>query len=602
MNPNSNHRKSEDILLYFLILLPVTWLALKLAPVLVDGMNLESLLDGLNNILANPMRLIWTDNSLRFLLLFVGTYTVGYLAYVTSRRNTMPQKEYGSAQWGEVRKINARYAQKPADQNLIFTEHLRLGLNSHKHRRNLNVLVIGGSGAGKTRFYAMPNLMQCNTSFVITDPKGELLRSTGWLMWKNGYQVKVLDLINMPASHGYNPFEYIQSDNDVLKLVTNLIKNTTPKHASSSDPFWEKSETALLQALILYLYHEAAPEEQNFGMVMKFLRHMEIRENDPNFKNAVDKMFDVLENKDPDHVALKQYRIYKMAAGKTAKSILISAGVRLAAFNLEQVVKLTQVDEMDIHSIGEEPTALYCCIPDSDTSFNFIVGMLYSQIFQTLYNLADREYGGRLPVHTHFLMDEFANVALPDDFEKLLATMRSREISVSIILQNLAQLKALFKDTWESIAGNCDTLLYLGGNEVSTHEYIVKMLGKSTIDTTTHGRSHGRNGNYSDNFQQTGRELMTVDEVRMLDNRYAMVFLRGERAVLDLKTDLTKHPNAKRTTAAGGQPYDHAEADFGSCSIDIDLSRMDDYALYDLEDEEDRSQLIPDEEIEEEME
>lgn len=599
MNPVGNHRRSEDIFLFFLILLPVAWLALKLAPVLVDGMDLEGLLNGLNDMLENPIQIVWMDNSPRLLLLFVGSYTVGYLAYVTSRRNTMPQKEYGSARWGDVRKINARYSQKPADQNLIFTEHLRLGLDSHRHRRNLNVLVIGGSGAGKTRFYAMPNLMQCNTSFVITDPKGELLRSTGRLMWEKGYQVKVLDLINMPASHGYNPFEYIETDNDVLKLVTNLIKNTTPKHASTNDPFWEKSETALLQALILYLFHEAAPEEQNFGMVMKFLRHMEIREDDTNFKNAVDKMFDVLANKDPDHVALRQYRIYKMAAGKTAKSILISAGVRLAAFNLEQVVKLTQVDEMDIRSIGEVPTALYCCIPDSDTSFNFIVGMLYSQIFQTLYKLADREYGGRLPIHTHFLMDEFANVALPDDFEKLLATMRSREISVSIILQNLAQLKALFKDSWESIVGNCDTLLYLGGNEVSTHEYIVKMLGKSTIDTTTHGRSHGRNGNYSDNFQQTGRELMTVDEVRMLDNRYAMVFLRGERAVLDLKTDLVRHPNAKRTTAAGGQPYDHASTESGSCSIDIDLSRMDDYGLYDLEDEEDRNSLIPEEENEE---
>lgn len=310
--------------MYFLILLLVTWLALMLAPIMVDGMNLESLLDGLNSILANPMQIVWTDNSLRILLLFVGTYTVGYLAYVTSRRNTMPQKEYGSAQWGDVHKINTKYAQKPANQNLIFTEHLRLGLNSHKHRRNLNVLVIGGSGAGKTRFYAMPNLMQCNTSFVLTDPKGELLRSTGRLMWEKGYQVKVLDLINMPASHGYNPFEYIQSDNDVLKLVTNLIKNTTPKHASSNDPFWEKSETALLQALILYLYHEAAPEEQNFGMVLKFLRHMEIRENDPNFKNAVDNMFEVLENKDPDHVALKQYRIYKMAAGVVCSKRLLN--------------------------------------------------------------------------------------------------------------------------------------------------------------------------------------------------------------------------------------------------------------------------------------
>ena len=596
--PANQNRKTESILLFFVLLVPVIWLALKLAPLFEVKPTLETLATGFNAMLENPLEIVWTEQSPRWLLMCVGGYAVGYLAYVTSRRNTLPQKEYGSAQWGDARKINARYSQSPAKDNLLFSEHLRLGLDSHKHRRNLNVLVIGGSGAGKTRYFAMPNLMQCNTSYVVTDPKGELCRSTGNLMREKGYDVKVLDLIDMPKSHGYNPFMYIESDNDVLKLVTNLIRNTTPKTAKGGDPFWEKSETALLQALILYLWHEAPVEEQNFGTVMTMLRHMEVREDDETYENPIDILFDMLSHKDPEHVALKQYRVYKMAAGKTAKSILVSVGVRLAAFNLEQVVRLTQVDEMDIASIGETPTVLYCCIPDCDTSFNFIVGMLYSQIFQILYSLADRKYGGRLPIHTHFLMDEFANVALPDDFEKLLATMRSREISVSIILQNLAQLKALFKDTWESIVGNCDSLVYLGGNEVSTHEYIVKMLGKSTIDTTTHGLSRGRNGNYSDNYQQTGRELLTIDEVRMLDNRLALVFIRGERAVMDEKTDLNKHPNAKYTTAQGGKPFLHGLAREGVCSIEVDLSREEDFALLDGEDDEDMIEFLPDDEDE----
>ena len=424
-------------------------------------------------------------------------------------------------------------------------------------------------------------ILQGNTSFVVTDPKGELARDTGNLMKELGYDVKVIDLINMNNSFGYNPLQYITSDNDVLRLVTNLIRNTTPKNASNSDPFWEKSETALLQALILYLVHEAPEEERNFGMVMEMLQAAEVREEEEDFKSDLDYLFEDLAMRNPDHIAVKQYGIFKMAAGKTAKSILVSVGVRLATFNLSDVVRMTNVDEMDIPSIGERKTIVYCCIPDNDSSFNYLIGMFYTQVFQQLYLSADRKHHGRLPVHVHFVLDEFANIALPDDFEKLLATMRSREISVSIIIQNMAQLKALFKDNWESLVGNCDSFLYLGGNEQSTHEYVSKLMGKGTIDTTTHGLNKGKNGSYSDNYQQTGRELLTADEVRMLDNRYALLFVRGERPMVDEKYNLLRHPNIVRTPDGKGQPFFQDGLDRLPDDVLFDPGRPEDFILLD---------------------
>ena len=530
------------LILMGLGLIPVAWLALVTAPVIAEDIGLSGLLEGLNSAMAEPLHIQWVENTPKLLFMFCGTYAVCVMAWVASQRRVKPLEEYGSARWGDLKQVNRQYADKTPEANILLTDHVRLGLDSHSHRRNLNVLIVGGSGAGKTRFYAKPNVLQGNTSFIITDPKGELCRDTGGLMKHLGYDVKVIDLINMNQSWCYNPLEYIQSDNDVLRLVTNLIKNTTPKNASNNDPFWEKSETALLQALILFLIHEAPKDERNFGMVMEMLQAADVKEEDEQYQSDLDILFNRLEMRDPDHIAVKQYRIFKMAAGKTAKSILVSVGVRLATFNLSQVTRMTNFDEMDIPSIGEKKTVVYCCIPDNDASFNYLIGMFYTQTFQQLYLLADRKHGGRLPVHVHFLLDEFANVALPDDFEKLLATMRSREISVSIIIQNMAQLKALFKDSWESLVGNCDTFIYLGGNEQSTHEYVSKLMGKGTIDTTTHGLNKGKNGSYSDNYQQTGRELLTPDEVRMLDNRYALLFIRGERPIVDEKYDLMKHP------------------------------------------------------------
>ncbi len=423
------------------------------------------------------------------------------------------------------------------------------------------MLVVGGSGSGKTRFYAKPNVMQANTSFVVLDPKGEILRDTGSLLKAKGYEIKVLDLINMQLSHCYNPFAYLQDDKDVLKLVTNLIRNTTPKGSNTNDPFWERSETALLEALTLYLLYEAPPEEQNFPMVMELIAAAEIREDDETYQSPLDELFERLEMREPEHLAVKQYNIFKLAAGKTAKSILISLGVRLEKFNLASIAGITSTDELELPFMGECKTALFAVIPDNDSSFNFIVGMLYTQLFQQLYFLADNVYGGRLPIHVHFVMDEFSNVALPDEFDKLLSTVRSREISVSIVLQNLAQLKALFKDSWESIVGNCDEFLYLGGNEQSTHKYVSELLGKETIDVNSYGQSRGRNGSYSTNYQLSGRELLTPDEVRMLDNRYALLFIRSERAVLDDKYDIFKHPNLKLTVDGGGEPYRHGGAE-----------------------------------------
>lgn len=513
----------------------------------------------LNEALNHPFQIQWTDSTLKTIDIFLIIYVLGVGMYLSSAKNYRRTEEYGSAKWANPNTVCKKYANKDYFSNKIFSQNVRMGLDGKKHRRNLNTVVIGGSGAGKTRFYAKPNIMQCNTSFVVLDPKGEIIRSVGHLLEDNGYVIKVIDLIDMSKSLGYNPFHYIQSDKDVLKLITNLIRNTTPKGSSTNDPFWEKSETALLEALMLYLYHYAPEDEQNFTMVMEMLNYAEVKEDEEDYESPLDELFKRLEMIDSNSLALKQYKIYKQAAGKTAKSILISVGVRLAAFNLEELASLTKYDEMELEQIGERKTALFAIIPDNDSTFNFVVGMLYTQLFQMLYYQADYVHGGELPVPVHFLMDEFANVALPDEFDKLLSTMRSRQIFVSIILQNLAQIKALYKDSWESILGNCDETYYLGGNEQSTHKYISELLGKETLDTNTYGKSEGRSGNYSTNYQQTGRELLTADEVRLLDNNYGLLFIKGERPVKDKKYDLLKHPNIKQTLDGGCEPYIHGQ-------------------------------------------
>lgn len=539
------------------MLIPAIWIALLIAPYMDEG--LIHAIPYLSEALNHPFSIQWTDSTLKTIGIFLVIYVLGVGMYLSSAKNYRRTEEYGSAKWANPITVCKKYANKDYFANKVFSQNVRMGLDGKKHRRNLNTVVIGGSGAGKTRFYAKPNIMQCNTSFVVLDPKGEIIRSVGHLLEENCYVIKVIDLIDMSKSLGYNPFHYIQSDKDVLKLITNLIRNTTPKGSSTNDPFWEKSETALLEALMLYLYHYAPEDEQNFTMVMEMLNYAEVKEDEEDYESPLDELFKRLEMIDSNSLALKQYKIYKQAAGKTAKSILISVGVRLAAFNLEELASLTKYDEMELEQIGERKTALFAIIPDNDSTFNFVVGMLYTQLFQMLYYQADYVHGGELPVPVHFLMDEFANVALPDEFDKLLSTMRSRQIFVSIILQNLAQIKALYKDSWESILGNCDETYYLGGNEQSTHKYISELLGKETLDTNTYGKSEGRSGNYSTNYQQTGRELLTADEVRLLDNNYGLLFIKGERPVKDKKYDLLKHPNIKQTLDGGCEPYIHGQ-------------------------------------------
>ncbi len=532
----------------------VFWFALMIAPTLGGGIS--SMIPKLGKALANPFYLVWSDNTLPTILVFTVLYGFALLIYHYTKPNYRRREEHGSAKWGDAKEINKKYHQEPRENNKIMSQSLSIGYNAKAHRRNFNTMVVGGSGAGKTRFYAKPNLMQANTSFVCLDPKGELLRDTGGLLKAKGYKIRVLDLINMERSDCYNPFRYIESDNDVQRLVTNLFKSTTPKGSQSNDPFWDTAASMLLLSLIFYLHYEAPPEEQNFAMVMELLRNADIDEENEMAGSVLDDLFAKLATDKPGHIANKYYASYRSGTSKTLKSIQITLAARLEKFNLEHLAALTATDELDLQSLGEEKVALFALIPDNDTSFNFLVSILYTQLFQQLFYVADHN-GGALKQHVHFLMDEFANVSLPDDFDKILSVMRSRGISVSIILQNLAQLKALFEKQWESIVGNCDEFVYLGGNEQSTHKYVSELLGKETIDTNSYGRSDGMRGNFSTNFQVSGRELMTADEVRLLDNKYTIVFIRGERPVLDLKYDILSHPNVKLGTDGGAKPYEH---------------------------------------------
>lgn len=549
--------KQVELVFYFVGAVFIAWLSVLVAPCIHEG--LFDAIIYLNEAMNSPFSFELCQDTLKCILISESIYSFSYLAYYYNRKNYRRNEEYGSAKWANNKAVNKKYAEKDYYSNKILSQNVRIGLDGRRHRRNLNTLVIGGSGAGKTRFFGKPNLMQCNTSFVVLDPKGEQLRDVGNLLEKEGYVIKVVDLINMNRSHCYNPFRYIKDDKDVLKLITNLIRNTTPKGSQTNDPFWEKSETALLEALCLYLLHEAPEEEQNFTMVMEMIAAAEVKEDDEEYQSPLDELFERLEIRNPNSLALKQYKIYKQAAGKTAKSILISVGVRLSAFNLESIASLTATDELELDLVGERKTAIFAVIPDNDSTFNFLIGMLYTQLFQMLYYQADIVHGGALPVPVHFLMDEFANVALPDEFDKLLSTMRSRLIFVSIIIQNLAQIKGLYKDSWESIVGNCDTLYYLGGNEQSTHKFMSEYLGKETLDTNTYGKSSGRSGNYSTNYQQAGRELLTPDEVRLLDNDYGLLFIRGERPVFDKKYDILKHPRINETTDGNAKPYLHGK-------------------------------------------
>ena len=559
--------RRANIILAVIGIIPIVWLALLIAPAVSGG--LPEILQKLLTVFNNPFHIEFCEDSMKTVLIFLLCYGMGIGIWLSTRRNYRRREEHGSAVWGNAKAINKKYCQKPITENKTMTQNVSIGLDAKKHRRNLNTLVCGGSGAGKTRFFCKPNAMQCNTSMVILDPKGEIVRDIGGLLEKKGYEVRVLDLINMYKSHCYNPFVYLRNDNDIQRLVTNLFKSTTPKGSQSNDPFWDTAASMLLLALVFYLHYEAPPDEQNFAMVMEMLRAGTIEDEDNPMPSPLDILFSELELNDPDHIALKYYHSYHSGSAKTLKSIQITLAARLEKFNLESLASLTSADELDLASLGEKKVALFALIPDNDTSFNFLVSILYTQLFQQLFYVADHKYGGSLPVPVHFLMDEFANVSLPDDFDKILSVMRSRGVFVSIILQNLAQLKALYEKQWESIVGNCDEFLYLGGNEQSTHKYVSELLGKATIDTNTYGKSSGRSGNYSTNYQISGRELLTPDEVRMLDNRYAILFIRGERPVLDLKYDIFKHKNVALTADGKAGVYKHGEVKSDIATIQV---------------------------------
>ena len=585
-----NDRRA-NIILAVLGIIPVVWFSLLIAPSVKGG--LPEIVSTAVTLFNNPFHIELCEDSVKTVLVLLLAYGMGIGIWLSTQKNYRRREEHGSAKWGNAGAVNKKYHQSPTSNNKLMTQNVSIGLNAKKHRRNLNTLVCGGSGAGKTRFYCKPNLMQANTSFVILDPKGEILRDTGGLLEKKGYEVRVLDLISMELSHCYNPFVYLKSDNDIQRLVTNLFKSTTPKGSQSNDPFWDTSASMLLSALIYYLHYEAPPEEQNFPMVMEMLRYAAIENEEEPEPTALDYLFLELQADHPDHIANKYYKSYHAGSAKTLKSIQITLAARLEKFNLESLASLTSTDELDLPSLGDKKVALFALIPDNDTSFNFLVSILYTQLFQQLFYSADHIHGGCLPVPVHFLMDEFANVSLPDDFDKILSVMRSRGVSVSIILQNLAQLKALFEKQWESIVGNCDEFLYLGGNEQSTHKYVSELLGKETIDTNTFGKSTGRSGNYSTNYQISGRELLTPDEVRMLDNQYAILFIRGERPVMDFKYDILKHPNVALTADGKAEPYQHGEVTASVAVVDyLDINPKeidDDYGetTYELLSDED---------------
>ena len=573
----------------------VLWLAAIAAYAYEDGMNLFQWMGRFSQVLERPFSIGWTPYTLKYMLVGLLLYGCGIALYYSSRENRRPGEEYGSAKWGNPKELNRKYMDhRHKDANIILTQRVRLGMDGYITQRNMNILVIGGSGSGKTRYFCKPGLYSANCSYLVTDPKGELLKAAGGLLLSLGYEVRVFNLIDPEQSDCYNPFVYVREEKDVLSLIDNLIKNTTPRNASSNDPFWEKAEVALDSALMLYLIHEAPQDEQNFETMLYMMNFADVREEDEQYRSPLDMLFRALEEEQPAHVAVKQYKVFKQAAGKTAKSILVTAAVRLAAFNIPQYAAMTSMDEMDFGSLGERKRAIFCVIPVNDSSMNYLVGMLYTQCFQELYRRADLKYNGRLPVPVRVLQDEWANVAQPESYPKILAPCRSYNIGLNIIVQNVQQIKALYEKEHESIIGNCDTLLFLGGgNEPASLEFIVKLLGRETLATRTRGLTKGRNGSSTTNYQQTGRDLMTIDEVRKLDTNKAILFIRGEDPVIDRKYNLKRHPNIKLTLDGKAKPYIHkpqSAPDYALPDLPYAFKSLDDYEFIDTEDTEHESE------------
>ena len=500
-------------------------------------------MNGLNDLFSNPLPSFFPKD---LLIGIAGGVALRLVVYFKAKNAKKFRQgvEYGSARWGNAKDIEP-YVDPVFENNVILTETERLMMSGRpkqpKYARNKNILVIGGSGSGKTRFFVKPNLMQMHSSYVVTDPKGTVLVECGKMLLKNGYKVKVLNTINFKKSMHYNPFAYIRSEKDILKLVNTIILNTKGEGQQSGEDFWVKAEKLYYTALIGYIWYECVEEEQNFTTLLDMINASEAREDDEEFKNPVDLMFDELEEREPDHFAVKQYKKYKLAAGKTAKSILISCGARLAPFDIKELRDLTSYDELELDMLGDEKTALFVIISDTDDTFNFIVSIMYTQLFNLLCDRADDVYNGRLPIHVRCLLDEFANIGQIPKFEKLIATIRSREISASIILQSKSQLKAIYKDNADTIEGNCDTTLFLGGKEKTTLKELAEVLGKETIDLYNTSDTRGASQSYGLNYQKTGKELMSQDEIAVMDGGKCIMQLRGVRPFFSNKFDITKH-------------------------------------------------------------
>ena len=538
--------QTTDLVLALFLYIPVIWAALLIAQSLGGG--LPELLSNLTAALEQPFQIQWTDKSLLSILVGTGAYLMGLCLYASGQGRTRDGEEHGSAAWGSPRQLNAQFRQK---QNKILTRHVRLGLDTHKHRRSLNVLVIGGSGAAKTRGYVKPNILEANSNYVITDPKMEVLTATGGYLKRQGYDIRVLNLVDLSQSDGYNPFRYLRDEKDALKLVNTLIQATTPKGSHESDPFWSKSETALLQAIILMLFQEAPEYEQNFSMVLRVLEYAEVKEDDDEYVSPLDLLFRAMEYENPESVALRQYKVFKQAAGKTAKSILISCGARLAPFDIPQLREIMSYDELELDRMGDRRTATFFCISDTDSTYNFLVALAFSQMFNLLCERADNVHGGRLPHHVRVLWDEAANTGQVPNLEKLVAVIRSREISLCLLYQQLAQCKAIYDKNAETILGNMDSVLFLGGREASTIKEISEnWLGKATISMQTEGRSRGQSESYSQNTQRLGRELMTPSELATMPGDRCILQLRGLPPFYSKKYDLKQHPNYRFTAEA----------------------------------------------------
>lgn len=554
MNPRS--RKPTDYLLWVVFFVPLLWLAVALAQARSEAGNLAQMLEILSALANAPFSVRWTENAPKLVLIVSILYPMCVIYYVTEQADLRPGGEYGTARWGNAKSLNRKYRDRRHPRsNYLFTQNVRMGMDSHKHRHNLNVMVIGGSGAGKTRFYVKPNLMQSICSYIVLDPKGEILRDLGGMFETQGIAVTVIDLVHFKGH--YNPLVYLETDEDAMKLAHAIVHNTKPKDAvGSADQFWDNSSIMLISAIILYLLYEAPAEEQNLSTVMYMILNGQVSE-DESYPAPLAMLFNDLEDREPDHPAVLQYKSFLLGSTKTLQSVLVTAASNLHMFNSEQFAYMTGRDETFLPELGLQKRVIFCVIPDNDETYNFLITMLYTQIFDQLFRLADSnpEYKGALPVHVRLMMDEFANVALPKDFKKILSVCRSRNISCDIILQSIAQLKSLFKDDWEGIVGNCDSLLYLGGNEYGTFEYLSKILGKETERTVSHSIGRGSHGSSSESQQKAARDLATPDEIRRMSNDDALLLLRSEDPVVDRKYDLLKHPNIKMTTDGGAAPY-----------------------------------------------